>query len=191
MSVLLTTFADIALPILVLIAGLGVGVLIIVVGRKKFRTNADKNFRSIDAKDVSVTPAGKYCEEDIMKFLDNLHMALPEAFIAFPKVGVDQLVVPGKNRIAYNAIMSKYVDVAVFYRKTMQPVLVIDLVNPNGSTETSATMDKDVVSVLDAIKLPVVQVKLEKAYNLETLRHSLIHSIPDKILAEINFSLKG
>ena len=153
--------------------------------RKKLKAE-DVGVRKTDSNDVSVTAINKYCSEEEMKFLDSLHMALPKEFIAFPKVGVDNLVEPGKNRLAYNSIMAKYVDVVVFYRKNMQPVLVVDLVKENVAVSQLRGMDEDVVAVLKSIKMPVVKIKVEKAYNLESLRHQLIHQIPDKILAEIN-----
>ena len=190
MNLLLSTFSEVILPVIVLFVGIGVALLIFWFGKKKFKSNKDDSFRSIGSdKDISVTAVGRYVEEDEMKFLDYLHMALPQEFIAFPKVGVDQIVTPGKNRIAYNAIMSKYVDVVVFYRKTMQPVLIVDLVHKNSASETAQAMDNNIVAILKSIKLNIVQVELEPSYNIEALRHQLIHSIPDKILAEINFSV--
>ncbi len=185
MTLLLGTFNDVVLPLLVLAAGIGLSVLIFIVMRKKLKAE-DVGVRKTDSNDVSVTAINKYCTEEEMKFLDSLHMALPKEFIAFPKVGVDNLVEPGKNRLAYNSIMAKYVDVVVFYRKNMQPVLVVDLVKENVAVSQLRGMDEDVVAVLKSIKMPVVKVKVEKAYNLEALRHQLIHQIPDKILAEIN-----
>lgn len=190
MNLLLSTFSEVILPIIVLIAGIGIAILIYMVGKKKFKASKDESFRSIgNDKDISVTAIGRYVSEEEMKFLDYLHMALPQEFIAFPRVGVDQIVTPGKNRIAYNAIMSKYVDVVVFYRKTMEPVLVVDLVHKNSASETAQAMDGNIVTILKSIKLNIVQVDLEPSYNIEALRHQLIHSIPDKILAEINFNI--
>ena len=190
MNLILSTFSDYVLPVLVLFIGAAIAFAIFIIGKKKFKSNKEKTFRTVDEKDISVSPVGAYVDESVMKFLDYLHMALPQEFIAFPKVGVDQLVVPGKNRVAYNAIMSKYVDVVVFYRKTMEPVLIVDLIDTNAGVESAKLMDRDVAAVLKAIKLNIVEVRLEKAYNIETLRHQLIHKIPDKILAEINMNMK-
>ncbi len=187
MNLLLSVFVDTILPIMVLVLGLAVAVSIYILFNKKIKKGG-ANVKKYDPNDISVTAVESYCSQDEMKFLDYLHMALPKQFIAFPKVGVDNLVEPGKNRLAYNSILSKYVDVVVFYRRTMKPVLVVDLYKESVANDQLRTMDEDVVNVLKAINVKVVKIKCEKAYNIETLRHQLIHSIPDKILAEINAS---
>lgn len=187
MNLLLSTFSDTVLPLLVLFVALVFAVGIYIILNKKMKKGANKS-KKYSTSEVSVTAINSYCSEDEMKFLDYLHMALPKEFIAFPKVGVDHLVEPGKNRLAYNAILSKYVDVVVFYRKTMQPILVVDLFKESSANDQLRAMDEDVVNVLNAIKLKVIKIKCEKSYNIEVLRHQLIHNIPDKLLVEINLN---
>ena len=125
----------------------------------------------------------EYVSEQEMKLLEYIHKALTKDFIAFPRVGVDRIVSPTKNLVAYNSIMSKYVDICVFLRKTMEPVLVIDIMWDNEAKQQFAEMDANVIDVLNAVKLKVVKIKIEPAYDLTSLKKTLLTALPDKVIA--------
>ena len=118
-----------------------------------------------------------------MKFLEYLHRAMPKELIAFPKVGVDQVVKPKKDRVAFNSIMGKYVDVCVFLRKTMEPVMVIDLISDNPTVQQYEEMDSNVIAVLKAVKLSVLRIKLEDSYDIETLKTNILNLLPAKVVS--------
>lgn len=125
----------------------------------------------------------EYTSAEEMKLLEYIHKALPKDFIAFPRVGVDQIVSPTKNLVAYNSIMSKYVDICVFLRKTMEPVLVIDIMWDNEAKQQFAEMDGNVVDVLNTVKMKVVKIKVEPAYDIQSLKKTLLTALPDKVIA--------
>ena len=118
----------------------------------------------------------EYVSAEEMKLVEFIHKALPKEFIAFPRVGVDQVVNPTKNRIAYNLVMSKYLDVCIFYRKTMEPVLVIDIVWNNEAKQQFAEMDPNVIGVLKTVKLKVVKIK--SAIIITVGPHSVMNRLP-------------
>ena len=125
----------------------------------------------------------EFVSNEEMKLLEYVHKALPKDFIAFPRVGVDQVVKPTKNMVAYNSIMAKYVDICVFLRKTMEPLLVIDILWDNEAKQQFRDMDMNVLDVLNAVKLKVVKIKVEPAYDIASLRKTLLNAMPDKIIA--------
>ena len=125
----------------------------------------------------------QFVTDEEMKLLEYIHKALPKDFIAFPRVGVDQVVSPTKNLVAYNSIMSKYLDICVFLRKTMEPVLVVDMLWDNEAKQQFHDMDMNVIDVLSTVKLKVVKIKVEQAYDVPSLRKTLLSALPDKMIA--------
>lgn len=180
---LLESEANPAIVVAILLGGLAIALTIYFYLRKRFGTvkNLNENITKVDVKLNK-----DYCSELEMKFLENLHRAMPKELIAFPRVGVDQLVSPNKDKNAYNAIMSKYLDVVVFTRKDMTPVLVIDLVQ-NSSVQSMQfdELDSNVVKVLKAVKLNVIKVELTQTYDLEKLRENVLNALPDKVVSTL------
>ncbi len=175
-------FMDIALPILILAVGLTIAILVYVSLKK--RGLPDKNIALKVGKGKPEVELNKcYITAEEMKILEYVHKALPKDFIAFPRVGVNQIVSPTKNLVAYNSILSKYLDICVFYRKTMEPLLVIDLQWDNEIKQQFKVMDNNVVAVLNAVKLKVVPIKVEPAYDIAELRKKLLSALPDKMIA--------
>lgn len=175
-------FMDVALPILILAVGLTIAIVVYLALKK--RGLPDKNIALKVGKGKPEVELNKcYVTAEEMKILEYVHRALPKDFIAFPRVGVNQVVSPTKNLVAYNSILSKYLDICVFYRKTMEPLLVIDLQWDNEVKQQFKVMDDNVVAVLNAVKLKVVPIKVEPAYDIAELRKKLLSALPDKMIA--------
>ena len=175
-------FIDIALPILILAVGLTIAIVVYMALKK--RGLPDKNIALKVGKGKPEVELNKcYITAEEMKILEYVHKALPKDFIAFPRVGVNQIVSPTINLVAYNSILSKYLDICVFYRKTMEPLLVIDLQWDNEIKQQFKVMDNNVVAVLNAVKLKVVPIKVEPAYDIAELRKKLLSALPDKMIA--------
>lgn len=175
-------FMDVALPILILAVGLTIAIVVYLALKK--RGLPDKNIALKVGKGKPEVELNKcYVTAEEMKILEYVHRALPKDFIAFPRVGVNQVVSPTKNLVAYNSILSKYLDICVFYRKTMEPLLVIDLQWDNEVKQQFKVMDENVVAVLNAVKLKVVPIKVEPAYDIAELRKKLLSALPDKMIA--------
>lgn len=178
---LLESEANPVIIIAILLGGFAIAITLYVYLRKKFGAvkNLNENITKVDVKLNK-----DYCSESEMRFLEYLHRAMPKQLIAFPRVGVDQLVSPNKDKNAYNAIMSKYVDVVVFTRKDMTPVLVIDLVQQNSAQSMQyAELDTNVQKVLKAVKLNILKINIEQTYDLEKLKDQIVNALPDKVVA--------
>lgn len=181
-SFLCDGFMDVALPILILAVGFTIAIVVYMALKK--RGLPDKNIALKVGKGKPEVELNKcYITAEEMKILEYVHKALPKDFIAFPRVGVNQIVSPTKNLVAYNSILSKYLDICVFYRKTMEPLLVIDLQWDNEIKQQFKVMDNNVVAVLNAVKLKVVPIKVEPAYDIAELRKKLLSALPDKMIA--------
>ena len=151
------------------------------VSIKKHNFGGNKKTKKKGSLEVEIKK--EFASNEEMKLLEYIHKALPKDFIAFPRVGVDQIVKPTKNLVAYNSILNKYVDICIFLRKTMDPLLVIDILWDNEAKQQFRDMDMNVLDVLNAVKLKVVKIKIEPAYDIPNLRKTLLTALPDKIIA--------
>lgn len=166
------------------LAIIGLGLIIALFtyfGIKKHNFGENKKNKKKGSLEVEINK--EFVSGEEMKLLEYVHKALPKDFIAFPRVGVDQVVKPKKNLVAYNSIMTKYVDICVFLRKTMEPLLVIDILWDNEAKQQFRDMDMNVLDVLNTVKLKVVKIKVEPAYDVPNLRKTLLSAMPDKIIA--------
>jgi len=53
----------------------------------------------------------------------------------------------------------------------------------NEAKQQFAEMDHNVIDVLNAVKLKVVKIKIEPAYDIASLKKTLLTALPDKIIA--------
>lgn len=180
MRFLLETSTDTFVALGIVLGGLIIAV-ITYFAIKKHNFGGNKKTKKKGSLEVELKK--EFASNEEMKLLEYIHKALPKDFIAFPRVGVDQIVSPKKNLVAYNSILTKYIDICVFLRKTMEPLLVIDILWDNEAKQQFRDMDMNVQDVLNAIKLKVVKIKIEPAYDIPALRKTLLTAMPDKIIA--------
>lgn len=171
---------DVIVALSILVGGIIIAMITSIALKKHTFGNKAKGKGKLK---LEVELKKEYTSNEEMRLLEYIHKALPKDFIAFPRVGVDQIVSPTKNKVAYNSIMSKYVDICVFLRKTMEPMLVIDIMWDNQAKQQFSEMDTNVIDVLNTVKLKVVKIKIEPAYDIPTLKKALLTALPDKVIA--------
>jgi len=172
---------------IILLAAIAVSVIICLILKRKFKDTPIAENKNTPVSNIEIR--NEFCNEDVMKFLENVHKALPRECIAFPNVGVDRLVKPQNSKLQYNKILTKYVDVCVFSRKGMKPILVIDLIDSNPVKQELKKLDDSVLKTLEFVDLPIVQIKIENKYNIDALRVKLIDKMPKRFLAYIKDNL--
>lgn len=181
MNRLLNVFVDIILPIFVILIALGIAIFLYMFFQKKFKMP----MTLFDQK--KATPQVKlkenFCTEQEMKFLEALHKALPRDCISFPQVGVSKLIEPKGDLVDYKIVMDKYVDICVFLRKEMKPILVIDLYEESPVAQQLKQFDSNVNDVLKAVKIPVLHKQIEKSYNIEDLRIEILKAMNSTTVA--------
>ncbi len=175
-------FLDTILPIIILLLVVALSIILYLYIRKKTKFSQEMITKNMP-KNISVKLNEHYVSEKEMSFLYALAKALPNELIAFPMVGVDRLVVPEKDKLIFNAITSKYVDVCVFLRKGMKPVLVIDLYEEGGVSEKLKTMDENVVRALNKVKIPVMKYAVRVDYDIDEMKMKIIQNLDDSIVA--------
>ena len=192
MSRILSVFTEIVLPILILAVGIVLSIILYKHLQKKFSQTITPSYQKNSTPQVKLKES--YCTEKEMVFLNALHKALPRDCISFPNVGVSKLIEPKGNLVDYKSVMDKYVDVCVFLRKGMKPILVIDLFEPSPVAQQLKKFDDNVLAVLKEVKIPVMHKQIQNEYNIEELKievlqkmnNSTVAYLKDKILDEVN-----
>lgn len=189
LSILNNVFLDVILPLLILLIAIAIAVVIVVVLKKQF--GKDRGMVTKDEpKSISVEIKKPFLTFDELNFLKNLYKVLPAEFVAFPLVGVDNLVKPKNDKILYNTILSQYIDVCIFYKATMEPVLAIDLFSPSPVAQQQKQMHPNVKKALQTVNIPILEYQLQEQYDLMDLKTKIIDKMPGKMIAMLKDKVK-
>ena len=174
MNLLLNISTNVVLPIIIILPAIIASIYLYEALQKKFNKPLDTKIKANTKAQVSLKH--NYCSEDEMKFLDALHKALPRECISFPRVGVAKLIEPKGDMNDYKSVLDQYVDIVVFLRKEMKPILVIDLYSSSPASQQLKKFDENVTTVLKAVKLPIMKKQIAPSYDtnqllLEVLEH--------------------
>ena len=175
MNRLLGIFIDTILPLIILIIGIVAAIIIYRKTSKKFKKLSTPSPKKNTTPQVTIKK--NYCTEEEMKFLEALHKALPRDCISFPNVGITKLIEPTNNKLDYNYSSDKYVDVCVFLRKNMTPILAIDLYEQSPAAQQLKQFDNGIKEILTAVKIPILHKQIEEHYSIEDLRIELLQAM--------------
>ncbi|MBQ7351952.1 MAG: DUF2726 domain-containing protein [Clostridia bacterium] len=180
MNFLLGIFVDAILPIIIIALAITASIILF----KYLRKNFDKPINNVPtaSPNAKVKLKSHYCTEEEMRFLDALHKALPRECISFPRVGVSQLIEPKDNMNDYKAIADKFVDIVVFLRKDMKPILVIDLYQSSPVAQQLKKFDENITNVLKSAKIPIIHKQLQEEYKIDELTIEILNNLDSSTL---------
>lgn len=181
MNLLLGTFTDIILPIIIVIIAIVIAVFLNKYLRKRYSGSSTSSSKVSSKPQVKIKT--HYVTEPEMKFLDALHQALPRDCISFPNVGVAKIIEPKGQLVDYNVVMNKFVDICVFLRKDMTPILVIDLYDPSPAAQQLKKFDDSVTAVLKEVKIPVLHKQIQPKYDIEALKIEVLSAMSGTTVA--------
>ncbi len=170
------------LPIIIFVVGLFLSVAI-VVGIKVSAKKAVKKTVKHEPNALNLKLNKEYISKKEMSFLNAVHKALPNEFIAFPKVPLMNLILPTSDKVSYNLVYDKVIDVCVFSRDSFEPILAIDLLELEVTSFSFNKLDETSKKALKSLKVPLLEVQVAENYDVNKLRKDLINTMPDKIVA--------
>ena len=183
MNLLLNAITNVLLPIAIIVLTLIAAVYLYKAMRKRFNKPLDKTIKASAKAQVALK--SNYCTEDEMRFLEALHRALPRECISFPRVGVSKLIDPKGSMNDYKSVLDQYVDVVVFQRKDMKPILVIDLYHESPAAQQLKKFDENVTTILKAVKLPIMKIKIAPNYDINQLLVDVLNHLDTTTIAVI------
>lgn len=187
---LLLSAADVVIPLVIIFLIFGVAAVIVVFLKRKYGNDRGMITKDIP-KTVYVEIKKCYLKPEEVSFLKSLAKVLPAEFVAYPKVGVDNLVQPKNDKVLYNTILSQYIDVCVFLRTTMEPILAIDLFSASPVEQQMKKLHPNVIKAMQTVKIPLIQYQVSEEYNLIELRTKVIEAMPSKMVAMLKDKVKN
>ena len=161
----------------------------IIVGLKRSEKRTIKMATKKEPKTMNLKLKNEYITKKELAFLNAIHKALPSDFIAFPKVGLANLLAPSGDKISYNLVSDKVVDVCVFTKETMEPILVIDLIEYEVTAIAFNKMNEVAKKAIKIVKLPIIEIEVKDSYDINKLRRDLLTAMPDKIVTMLKNNL--
>ncbi|MFW6026335.1 MAG: DUF2726 domain-containing protein [Candidatus Woesearchaeota archaeon] len=140
----------------------------------KKKIEGGKEEKAKNTGNISVTMKYPYMAPSSFKFYTQLRKSIPDEYIIFPKVGLDNIMDPLGTPIVYNDIKNTYVDFCVFKAESLKPVAVIDVVDPEVSTIPVTKQSEIVTKALSKLDLPSIVFYINNEYtNKEILKEFL------------------
>lgn len=182
-KLLMTDNGELILTLVLVFAFLIAGTFVFIVMKKRY--GKDENMVTKNQPiDIPVSLNKTYMTKKELVFYKSVLSCLPIDFICFPKVAVAKLITPKQTKVLYNTILSDYVDVVIFLRDTMEPVVAVDLYDKT-NPEQLAGLPANIKTAFSNAKLPFIQVEVQDEYSIDDLRKKIITAMPAKIMADL------
>lgn len=160
-----------------IIFGLFIAVVIGVAIYIKTRPEQIQKENPFSKGEVLLKIKGAFMDKQETYYFDFMQRHLDSDKLIVPKIGIDNLLAPIGNKKQYEAISSKYVDFIIFDKKTMLPLVAIDLVEEKMSSKLTY-FDKDVSEALKMVKIPIYTQYVEDFYAYDDLMGKMQTAIP-------------
>ena len=126
--------------------------------------------------------ASEKCNSKTYKFLNCLYDNFPSDFVIIPNVKVGKLISAFDNPTNFDkCVLNKTMDVGIFLKDNMQPLCMIDLVDPNSNEKNMQKADALVLAAISKLKIPVAEVVANDFYDDVKLKQELLKLMPANI----------
>ena len=119
------------------------------------------------------------------KFLAVFQNSLPSEYVAFPKVVASSIVKPDGSLVVFHEIEHNILDVVVFLKSKMQPVLVVDLIDPSRGDKSITTYSDYIKKGLSSVKLPILSITLDHDFEKVELLNLFLEAMDPFNLAKL------
>lgn len=126
-----------------------------------------------------------YLSNNEVKFLAIFQNSLPSEYVAFPKVVMNTLVKPDGGLVVYNEIKDDILDVVVFLKSKMQPVLVVDIIDPSKGDKALTKYSEYTEKSLKSLSLPILSVQLDHDYDKIELLNAFLDKMDPISIAQL------
>ncbi len=161
-----------------------------VMIKKKVEVSASKENINLDdinaSKEVSVNLP--YLSQNALNFLELYRKILPSTYVVLPKVRVGHILKPSGSKVLYNVCKEEFLDLVVFLRKNMQPVVVVDIIDMTYGNSSMFEINKEVALALKGANLPVVTEYIKEVYDNGLLLQGFLDALDPIALAQLKKS---
>lgn len=123
-----------------------------------------------------------FLTKEEVKFLSAFQNSLPSDYVAFPKVLLSDIVKPDGSMVVFNEIKNSQVDLCVFMKKNMQPVMVVDLISGDSIL---AGLSEYIVKSLKSVNVPILTIHTSNEYDKIGLLNQFLDKLDPVYMAEL------
>lgn len=123
-----------------------------------------------------------FLTKEEVKFLSAFQNALPSDYVAFPKVLLSDIVKPDGSMVVFNEIKNSQVDLCVFMKKNMQPVMVVDLISGDSFL---AGLSEYIVKSLKSVNVPILSIHTTNEYDKLDLLNQFLDKLDPVYMAQL------
>ncbi|MBE5745933.1 MAG: DUF2726 domain-containing protein [Clostridiales bacterium] len=172
-----------ALLILFIFIAIAVVVFIFIKKAEKKRANNNKKAKFDGKPRLKLNLP--FLTNNEVKFLAVFQNSLPSEYVAFPKVVMHSLVKPDGGLVVYNEIKDDVLDVVVFLKNKMQPVLVVDLIDPARGDNAATKYNEYTQKSIKSLSLPVLNVTLDHDFDKIELLNAFLDKMDPISIAQL------
>lgn len=126
-----------------------------------------------------------YLTEKEKNFLAVFQNSIPSEYVAFPKVCMKHIVKPNGGLVVFHEVENETLDVVVFLKKVMQPVLVVDILDPSRGEKIATKFSDYVIKSLKSVNLPVLTINLDHEFDKLELLNAFLEKMDPVALAQL------
>lgn len=162
-------------------------IVVVTVRSKKSNKISSAAPKEIDAKAEGIFIAKQYIPHTINQFLNTLSEILPPTCVAFPYVRVSKILNYIGSKPEIDNLFKEVVDVCIFSKDDMVPVLVIDLVDFSLQNAGLKEQKKELVKIFRSINMPYVKILTLESYDLTNLKNTILMALPKDTADKLQF----
>lgn len=123
-----------------------------------------------------------FLNKEEVRFLSAFQNALPSDYVAFPKVLLSDIVKPDGSMVIFNEIKNSQVDLCVFMKKNMQPVMVVDLISGDSFL---AGLSEYIQKSLKSVNIPILSIHTANEYDKVDLLNQFLDKLDPIYMAQL------
>lgn len=155
-------------------------IVFVVVGLVAiFYLSKKKNVQEENIKnlDIDVEKNEKYMFLKELSLYEYISSVLPNEYIVFPKVSMSLLVNPTHTKHAYNEIKGKVVDLVIFEKASMMPILVLDCYDTTYANGMLEELEPLIVKVLQKANLEILTLQIKNQLNKDEIKQQILDKL--------------
>jgi len=173
--------------------GIGILLIFIVLGvflgtrankQMESQTHATLSVDKIDFKNQFIKKV-PYISQKEMRVYEIFEEILPVQYVIFPRVGVRKIVKQKGSIMVYNQIRDMYLDMVIFKRSNMEPVMILDIYDTSIAEMTLQEYSKVLAKTVASVNIPVMKVEISESYNKNELLSKFLDNLNPVALAEL------
>ena len=150
-------------------------VIVLIIGSIMLKTY---NFKDLQADPfmsgkINLSLKSNCMSQKEVEFYFYVNKRLGDHMVILPRVSMDSILIPEGDKRQYKALLGKLLDFVIFEKRSMKPLLVIDLVEHDFVSGVMQYYDKNVTKVLNALNLPVIDITVKDFYIFDEIKQKI------------------